>query len=125
MNTETMGLDYVRTFVKVGQSNTMAEACKKLNLSQSNVSRHIKALEESLQTKLLENVRGKIVLTEDGEKVFELYEEAYNKIMYAEKMVIQKHSANSGKISIGCIEGLDITFLENLISDFSHPPPFK
>lgn len=118
MNTETMGLDYVRTFVKVGQSSTMAEACKKLHIAQSNVSRHIKTLEEELQTKLLENVRGKIVLTEDGQTIFKLYEEAYNKIMYAEKVIQQRHSANSGKISIGCMKGLDTTYIGKLISDF-------
>jgi len=118
MNTETMGLDFVRTFVKVGQSNTMGEASKKLHLSQSNVSRHIKILEEHLNTKLIENVRGKIVLTEDGQEVFKLYEEAYNKMMYAEKMVIQNHSANSGKISIGCVDGLDVSFFNEYISKF-------
>lgn len=118
MNTETMGLDYVRTFVKVGQSSTMLEACKKLHIAQSNVSRHIKALEEELQTKLLENVRGKIVLTEDGQTIFKLYEEAYNKIMYAEKVIQQRHSANSGKISIGCMDGLDTTYMDKLILKF-------
>lgn len=118
MNTETMNLDYVRTFVKVGQSNTVAEACKKIGLSQSNVSRQIKQLEGALQVKLTENVRGKIVLTKDGETLFKIYEEAYNKIMYAEKMIIQNRSVNSGKISIGCIDGLDTTFLNPQIEIF-------
>lgn len=118
MNTETMNLNYVRTFVKAGQSNTVAEACRKIGLSQSNVSRQIKSLEEQLHVKLVENSRGKVVLTKDGEMVFKIYEEAYNKMMYAEKMILQNRSINSGKISIGCVNGLDTTFLNPQIELF-------
>lgn len=118
MNTEMMNLNYVRTFVKLGQSNTVAEACRKIGISQSNVSRQIKKLEEELRVKLIENTWGKIVLTKDGEMIFKIYEEAYNKIMYAEKIILQNRSINSGKISIGCADGLDTTFLNPQIESF-------
>lgn len=46
MNTQFMNLDLIRTFVIVGQTKDLSETASKLKLDLTNVSRHIKALEE-------------------------------------------------------------------------------
>ncbi len=53
LESQKMNLDYIRTFVVLGQSKSMYEASKKMNVDPSNVSRHIKGLEESFKIKLL------------------------------------------------------------------------
>ena len=48
-----MNLDYIRTFVVVGQSKDYKDAANKLKIDYTNVSRHIKALESLMETKLI------------------------------------------------------------------------
>ena len=53
LNTQSMNLDLIRTFVIVGQSKDLSDASSKLKIDKSNVSRHIKALEGLMGTKLI------------------------------------------------------------------------
>lgn len=119
MKCETMNLDLVRTFVITVQAGSYKEASLRMGIDLSNISRHIKTLEEVLQTKLLQRIQGKVVLTEAGEIIYKEYEKAYNLLFLAEKKMLQKKSLDSGKISIGCVDGLDTTYLFDYIQKFS------
>lgn len=119
LNTPTMNLDYIRTFVIVGQSKGIYEAASKLNLDYTNVSRHIKALEKLYGTKLVRKIsKNYIELTEDGKELFDGYEKAYNLLFLAEKNFIQNKNLNSGKISIGTSTDIELNFLNDKIIRF-------
>ena len=68
LSSQKMNLDYIRTFVILGQSSNMTEASKKLGVNVSYVSRHIKQLEDELGVRLtIPSPKNKdLQLTENG-----------------------------------------------------------
>lgn len=123
MECESMNLDLVRTFVRTVQAGSLKEASLKTGMDVSNISRHIKSLESILQTKLLQRKHGVVALTEDGKIIYDEYEKAYNLLFLAEKKLLQKHSVNSGKLSIGCFGNLEKTYLLDYIRRFNSRYP--
>ena len=123
-HTPKMNLDLIRTFVIVGQSKDFVEAASKLKIDQTNVSRHIKSLENLMETKLIKkNSKNYIELTEDGKTLFEGYEKAYNLLFITEKTFKQSKDLNSGKISIGIAEDIEISMLNDKIESFKKDYP--
>lgn len=119
LNTQSMNLDLIRTFVIVGQSKDFNDAASKLKIDATNVSRHIKALEQLMGTKLInKNAKNYIELTEDGEILFDGYEKAYNLLFITEKTYLQSKDLNSGKISIGISADIESTILIDKIVSF-------
>ena len=124
LNTQSMNLDLIRTFVIVGQSKDLSDASSKLKIDKSNVSRHIKALESLMGTKLIKkNSKNYIELTEDGKILFEGYEKAYNLLFLTEKSFKQNKDLNFGKISIGISSDLEISLLNDKIISFKDKYP--
>lgn len=119
LNTQSMNLDLIRTFVIVGQSKDFNDAASKLKIDATNVSRHIKALEQLMGTKLInKNAKNYIELTEDGKILFDGYEKTYNLLFITEKTYLQSKDLNSGKISIGISADIESTILIDKIVSF-------
>ena len=119
LNTQSMNLDLIRTFVIVGQSKDFNEASSKLSIDHTNVSRHIKALENLMGTKLIKkNSKNYIELTEDGKALFDGYEKAYNLLFITEKTFLQNKDLNSGKISIVIANDVELDLLSSKIANF-------
>lgn len=119
LNTQSMNLDLIRTFVIVGQSKDFNDAASKLKIDATNVSRHIKTLEQLMGTKLInKNAKNYIELTEDGQILFDGYEKAYNLLFLTEKTYLQSKDLNSGKISIGISADIESTVLIDKIVSF-------
>ena len=66
-----MDWDKLRIFHAVADAGSLTHAGDKLNLSQSAVSRQIRALEESLNTILFHRHARGLILTEQGELLFD------------------------------------------------------
>lgn len=125
LNSLKMNLDYIRTFVVLGQSRNMTETAKKLSVTVSYVSRHIKALEDELQVKLLIPIAKNkdLQLTDAGKYFFEKYEKIYNEILLAEKEYQQTKQLDSCKITIGFSSGLEDSVIKPIISEYSKQFP--
>lgn len=124
LNTKTMNLNLVRTFVIVGQSKDLKEAASKLDIDPSNVSRNIKSLESIMGTKLINrNSKNYIELTENGKELFEGYEKAYNLLFITEKTYLQNKTLNTGKITIGVSTDDELNLLNDKIKDFKKTYP--
>jgi DNA-binding transcriptional LysR family regulator len=67
----TMDWDKLRIFHAVADAGSLTHAGDSLHLSQSAVSRQIRALEESLNTTLFHRHARGLILTEQGELLFE------------------------------------------------------
>jgi len=65
-----MDWDKLRIFHKVANAGSLTHAGEELHLSQSAVSRHIRALEESLNVTLFHRHARGLILTEQGELLF-------------------------------------------------------
>ncbi|MEX0287306.1 MAG: LysR family transcriptional regulator [Paracoccaceae bacterium] len=66
-----MDWDKLRIFHAVADAGSLTHAGDKLNLSQSAVSRQVRALEESLNTTLFHRHARGLILTEQGELLFD------------------------------------------------------
>jgi DNA-binding transcriptional LysR family regulator len=66
-----MDWDKLRIFHAVADAGSLTHAGDTLHLSQSAVSRQIRALEESLNTTLFHRHARGLILTEQGELLFE------------------------------------------------------
>lgn len=123
-HTQSMNLDLIRTFVIVCQSKDYNDAASKLSIDATNVSRHIKNLENLMGTKLInKNSKNYIELTEDGKTLFEGYEKAYNLLFITEKTFKQNKDLNSGKISIGISADMELDVLNDKIETFKQNYP--
>lgn len=122
---QTMNLDYIRTFVVLGQSRNMTEASKKLNIDVSNVSRHIKMLEKELKVKLIMTgtKNRDLQLTDIGRYFFTKYEKVYNEILLTEKEYRQSISLDDCKISIGISSNLEPILLKSRLFAFREKYP--
>jgi DNA-binding transcriptional LysR family regulator len=64
-----MDLRHLRTFVTVAEQGTVSRASLRLRIAQPALSRQIKELEEELGLRLFDRVRGRLILTGDGEQL--------------------------------------------------------
>ncbi len=114
-----MNLDYIRTFVVLGQSNNMTEAGKKLGVNVSYVSRHLQKLEDELQVKLLvPNAKNRdLQLTDAGKYFFDKYEKIYNEILLTEKEYRQTEQLDNCKMTIGVASDLEDIMLKDKLRE--------
>ena len=120
-----MNLDYIRTFAVLGQSRNMTEASRKLGVDTSYVSRHIKQLEEELQTKLviLSTKKKEMQLTEAGKYFFDKYEKIYNEILLTEKNYRQIEHLDNCKVVLGVSLDLENILLKSNLQEFTERFP--
>ncbi len=120
-----MNLDFIRTFTVLGQSRNMTEASRKLGVDTSYVSRHIKQLEQELQTKLI--IPGpknkEMQLTEAGKYFFEKYERVYNEILLTEKNYRQIEQLDNCKITLGISLDLEKLIIRDKLFEFLQQYP--
>jgi DNA-binding transcriptional LysR family regulator len=64
-----MDLRHLRTFVTVAEQGTVSKASLRLRIAQPALSRQIKDLEEELGLRLFDRVRGRLILTGEGEQL--------------------------------------------------------
>jgi DNA-binding transcriptional LysR family regulator len=62
-------LRHLRTFVCVAEQGTVSKASLRLHVAQPALSRQINDLEEELDVRLFDRVRGRLVLTGEGEQL--------------------------------------------------------
>jgi DNA-binding transcriptional LysR family regulator len=67
-----LNLDQLESFVAMADCGGMTAAAKKLNLSQPTISQHLQRLEMQLNRQLVTRVRGKALLTTEGERLLSL-----------------------------------------------------
>ena len=64
-----MNLRYAQTVVTVAEVGTVSKAAIRLRIAQPALSRQISAFEQELGLKLFDRVRGRLVLTGEGEQL--------------------------------------------------------
>lgn len=118
-----MNLHQLRCFVEVAQELHFGRAAQNLGMMPSALGRHIRLLEESLDTQLLNRTTRSVTLTGDGD---ELLREARKLLNQVEKIRLQFRSRKRDKtqvLRIGAIDSASAGLMPMLISDFrkSHP----
>lgn len=102
MNRSLPSLKALRTFEAVSRHGSFTNAADELNVTQSAVSRMIKALEEHLDLQLFERAGRQIRLTEDGSYYSEKIAKAMDMIEIASRELVDT-KAGRGTLSVGML----------------------
>lgn len=105
-----MELNYLKVFYEVAKTGKFAITAKKLNISQSALSRSVSLLEEAQGVVLFERSKDGVNLTEKGEEIYRLCEKLFQ---------IEKEIENTCKgIKEECSGILRIASQDHIINDF-------
>ena len=116
-----MELRQLKHFLAVGEAGSITAAAKKLRLTQPALSRQIKALEEELDTALLERGAHSIQLTAAGEV---LVAEARKLVKFSDAMIEKVRATAVGEpLRVGYAPSLAGEFLSVAIGRFTQIHP--
>ena len=113
-----MDWDKLRIFHIVADSGSFTRAGDVLDLSQSAVSRQIRALEESLHVALFHRHARGLLLTEQGELLLRTTREVYRKLAVTEAMLSESKEQPRGPLRITTTVGFGSMWLTGQIGDF-------
>ncbi len=100
-----------------------APASRALNIPKSRLSRHIRQLEQRLETRLIQRSSRQFTVTDAGKEFFHHSKAVVEEISAAESRIKQRQQELKGKVRLTCSVGVAQFALENLIADFiaAHP----
>jgi DNA-binding transcriptional LysR family regulator len=101
----------VRFFLAVSRKNSFVAASQQLQVTHSTVSRRISSLETTLGTELFIRTERGCFLSHSGQRLLPLAEEMEQAALVFQEHVPDEKGLLSGKIRIGCPDGLGNCFL--------------
>lgn len=113
-----MDWDKLRIFHTVATAGSFTHAGETLGLSQSAVSRQIRTLEDSLQTPLFNRHARGLILTDEGETLYETTKDVYSKIHVAEQKIIEGTQIPRGNLKITTTSSFGSTWMMHNIKKF-------
>ena len=96
--------EYYKVFYFVGKYGSFTQAAKILHNNQPNITRVINSLENELNCKLFVRSKRGVLLTPEGEKLYNHIEIAYQQIMLGESEITSMRTLQSGSVSISITE---------------------
>jgi len=118
-----MNWDKLKTFYQVAISKSISKASAKLNISQSSISRQIQDLELDLKAALFIRHQKGVILTEQGENLFNTVQNINFSISSFEKKLLDKKIKPNGKLTINTTVGFGSTWLTPRINKFVNQYP--
>lgn len=118
-----MDWDKLRIFHMVAQAGSFTHAGEALKLSQSAVSRHISALEESLGVTLFHRHARGLILTEQGELLSKAAQEIFSRLALIEGQMADSKDLAEGNLTITAAEFIGSTWLAPRIAKFTDKHP--
>lgn len=91
-----INFELYKIFVYVAKEENLTRASEKLNLTQPAVTKHIKNLENILETKLFTRSNHGIKLTKQGEELYEKIKDAIEILINVEKQTEKERNINLG-----------------------------
>jgi DNA-binding transcriptional LysR family regulator len=110
--------DKLRVFHAVAEAGSFTHAGENLNLSQSAVSRQISALEESLSVSLFHRHARGLILTEQGELLFNTARDIFAKLAMTEAKLSETKERPSGPLTITTTVAFGSTWLVPRLGEF-------
>jgi DNA-binding transcriptional LysR family regulator len=112
-----MDLNRLKMFYYVAQAESLTHS--EINLTRSGISRHISILEHQLRVKLFKRHPRKLILTQEGEMLYNSVHKIMGDIEKALNEIKENHRAPSGNITIYTHSGWSSSILIRLVSDFN------
>ncbi len=118
-----MDWDKLRIFHMVAKAGSFTHAGATLNLSQSAVSRHISSFEEDLGITLFHRHARGLILTEQGELLFNGTSEIFAKMVMIEGQLSDARDNPEGPLTLTMAEFLASSWLSELLPEFKKSNP--
>ena len=118
-----INFDYFKTFYIVAKHGNITKASEVLYISQPAITQTIQKLENSLGVNLFIRNKKGVLLTPEGQKIFDEVENAYSHMLRIEKIVSDVDDLNSGTICIGCGSNIARKVLLSPILEFNKKYP--
>ena len=111
-------LDLYKIFCEVARCGSFSKAAESLYMTQPAVSQAIMQLESGLEVRLFTRTPRGVVLTNEGEILFEYANSGINLIDVGEKKVIESKNLMAGELRIGVGETISRYFLLPFLEEF-------
>ncbi|WP_186415361.1 LysR family transcriptional regulator [Pannonibacter sp. P2PFMT1] len=118
-----MNWDDLRIFLAVARSGQMLGAAKRLGVNHATVARRLTALEDSLNTRLVERGTTGCSLTEAGERLLPAAERMEAELLAASSGLSGTHLGISGTVRIGAPDGFGVTYLAPRLARLTRAHP--
>ena len=116
-------LEQYKVFYVVAQCGSFSEAAKRLFITQSAVSQHIKALEDELGVLLFARNRKGVKLTSYGELLFSYAKRAITEFDTVENLFSRMKTLDEGSLRIGAGDTITRYFLLDILERFHNKYP--
>jgi DNA-binding transcriptional LysR family regulator len=116
--TKQIDWNRLHTFLVVGEAGTFTRAGRKLNLSQSAVSRQISILEGELNTPLFYRTSQGLVFTEAGEDLFNTIKAISDKLAMGLARVNERREKPEGPLRITTTVAFGSAWLSSRMTEF-------
>lgn len=108
----------LKYFLVVAREENITKAANWLHITQPTLSRQLMQLEDELGVKLFKRSKHRIILTDDGMMLKRRAQEIVSLVDKTKQDFIQQENNLTGKISIGCGETKNMSFLSEKIKAF-------
>lgn len=113
-----MDWDKLRIFHAVAEAGSFTHASEQLNLSQSAISRQISGLEADLKVPLFSRHARGLILTEQGENLYQTVHEVLLKLESVQNMLTESTEKPQGKLRVTTTVGFGTGWLTTRMHDF-------
>jgi len=113
-----MDWDKLRVFHAVASAGSFTHAGEALNLSQSAVSRQISALEESLDVPLFHRHARGLILTEQGDLLYNTARDVFSKLAITEAQLTESRERPQGPLSVTTTVSFGTLWLTPALHEF-------
>ena len=113
-----MQLNHLRVFFEVAKAGQFVEAAKRLNISQSALSRSVAILEDEEGVKLLERSKSGVALTPIGAEVFRQCEQLFQVVRKIEDVCKGVQTECEGPLYFATTDNIATYLLPKLLKDF-------
>jgi DNA-binding transcriptional LysR family regulator len=113
-----MDWDKLRVFHAVAEAGSFTHAGDKLNLSQSAVSRQISGLEDSVSAPLFHRHARGLILTEQGELLYNAVREVFAKLAMVETQLAETKEKPSGLLRVTATVAFGSVWLAPRLGEF-------
>lgn len=107
----TPNWEHLRALLAVARTGTLSGAAASLGVKHSTIGRHLTALEDATQTKIVDRSPTGVTLTAAGERLVEAAEAVENQILLAQEEIGGRDLSAGGTVRIGAPDGVGTFFL--------------
>tara|TARA_R110002072_G_scaffold64203_4_gene159625 strand:+ start:69521 stop:70423 length:903 start_codon:yes stop_codon:yes gene_type:complete len=113
----------LQTLVSVTKAGSFSRAAEDLGVTQSAISQSIKNLERKVEVKLFKRSGKKVVLTPEGEKLYQLAQNFLNSMDETLIEITNDKNSMNGSIRIGTLTGIGKSWLAPQMLEFADENP--